>query len=181
MIGVTNRLPHKAANTTQVWVISLEEFSNAPGCRFCLNFFRLVESDQVLLDSGKSLTTSTMAKRLTTLVLIALMLVAPLRALAGADTCPMEAQAATQMPDQMQGEMPAGHCHEMHHGQGDMGHHQGGCALCADCCMASLSLPVSIQFGFIPNPQAILISLFPRDYTGFQPDGPERPPRSAAL
>lgn len=122
-----------------------------------------------------------MANKLTTLLLIALMLVLPLRAMAGlAMACPMASDAAMQMPHEGSAEMPSGHCqHEQ--GDSDQQHAQGGCKLCADCCMASFSLPVSIQFGLAANPQSILIPLFIQAYTGFQPEGPERPPRSSAF
>lgn len=119
-----------------------------------------------------------MAKKLTHLLLIALMLVLPLRALAGvAMACPMGERGAMQMVH----EMPSGHCQDMQHEQDDMDrqHAQGGCNQCADCCLASFSLPVSNQFGLASHSPSILNPLFIQAYAGFKPEGPERPPRSS--
>jgi hypothetical protein len=137
----------------------------------------------MLLDFGEPVTTPTMAKKLTHLLLIALMLVVPLRALAGvAMACPMGSEAM-QMQHAIPGEMPSGHCQDMQHGQGDMDqqHAQGGCNLCADCCLGSASVPVAVRFASFDKSRSPLISLFDLAYSGFQPEGPERPPRSSAL
>jgi len=124
-----------------------------------------------------------MTRKLTTLLLIALMLTVPLRAMAGVGmVCPADEHAAMPMQDGM----PGMHCHDMQHDPDEsqpphQQHAPGGCNLCADCCMGAHSLPISFQFDFADRPHSTPIPLIHRAYTGFQPEGPERPPRSSAL
>ena len=121
-----------------------------------------------------------MVRKFHALLLIALMLVLPLRALAGvAMPCPMESQGAMQMQDDEHG-MP---CHDMQqaHCDHERSHGHGGCATCGDCCVFSAGLPVSFRLGLIDPPSISPSPLFEQAYLGFQPEGPERPPRSAAL
>lgn len=128
-----------------------------------------------------------MANKLTTWLLIALILTLPLRAVAAVAVahCPMERAPAAQSAMHGADEMQAMHCHDMDHGDAaghlqPNPHAQGSCGHCADCCIGAFSLPVSFRMD-LPDPAvSTVIPLFERAYAGFQPDGPERPPRSSA-
>lgn len=137
-----------------------------------------------------------MAKKFTTLLLIALILTLPLRAVAGvalphgAMGTTGGAEAPAQMQGEMQGEMQAMHCHDTDHSQvdgqrheqsGQDGHAHAGCNVCADCCIGAVSPPVPFHFAYLDKPLSTPIPLFEHAYAGFQPEGPERPPRSSAL
>lgn len=125
-----------------------------------------------------------MPKKLASLLLIALMLAVPLRALAGVGmACSMADHAAMQMSHDMGHDMPAGHCQDMQSASADMGaqHAQDGCNLCADCCLGTVSIPAAVQFAFAGKPGSDLVFSLAHAYAGFLPDGPERPPRHAVL
>ncbi len=128
-----------------------------------------------------------MANKLTTWLLIALILTLPLRAVAAVAVahCPMESASAAQSAMHGADEMEAMHCHGMDHGEQDgprqpNPHAQGSCGHCADCCVGAFSLPASFRLPVPDQPVSTVIPLFERAYAGFQPEGPERPPRSSA-
>lgn len=206
VIGAIGRLPHKAAHTTQVWVISLEEFANTFDHLSGLNYFCLAASHELLLDSGQQERRLpigrapqrhlTMTKKLTTLLLISLMLALPLRVVAGVAMfgCAVSHHAsAGQMSQEMAGESMAG-CHSAGHGDTAPSHgncHENGdtptkhagstCSACGDCCVGALSIPAGVQTLFDRDLASSLISLPDAAYVGFQPQGLDRPPRNAVL
>lgn len=125
--------------------------------------------------------------KIATWVLIAMIMTLPVRALAGMNLVhgPMGAEAAAPSAVDMAGDVHAMHCHEGDRGQPDApaqpdGHAHAGCAVCADCCIGAVSPPVPFRFAFLDKPRSAPIPLIEQTYAGFQPDGPERPPRSAA-
>jgi hypothetical protein len=135
-----------------------------------------------------------MPRKLTTLLLIGLMLALPLRAVAGLamfGCAPGHHTAGLVSPEhsdaQSMQDMP---CHEgkpapatahdnCHQDHGSTGKHANTCSTCGDCCVGALSIPVISQTALISEPDSVLISFVDRSYAGFQPEGPERPPRHA--
>lgn len=134
-----------------------------------------------------------MSRKLTTLLLIGLMLALPLRAVAGLamfgcapghHTAGLVSGHSGDQPTQT---MP---CHEgkpapaaaddnCHQDHGSTGKHANTCSTCGDCCVGALSIPVISQTALINEPASVLISFLGRSYAGFQPEGLERPPRYA--
>ena len=129
-----------------------------------------------------------MPKKLTTLLLIAVMLALPLRAVAGMamSGCAMShagmaadmmQDAVQQVGDDCQHDMSgaAGHCHD----EGDNApgsQASSGCGACGDCCVGMLSIPMGMAHFSAESP-SILVSSSDLPYAGFQPEGPDRPPR----
>lgn len=91
------------------------------------------------------------------------------------------------------GHDPAAHAPVLHHGHDGAAHahsslfHQGahggapggaGCQVCGDCCLSVNAMPVTPPLTGMPG-QALLPVFVLQPYTGFHPEGPERPPRHA--
>ena len=135
-----------------------------------------------------------MPRKLTTLLLICLMLAVPLRAAAGV------AMIACATSHQTVGHVSEGHseassmqdmpgCHEsgqvfspaLDHCQddhGSSGKHAGStCNACSSCCVGAFSLPAATQTALGLEPGSSLIAFLDRPYAGFHPDGLDRPPR----
>ena len=121
-----------------------------------------------------------MAKKLSTLLLIALMLALPLRAVAAVSMagCAMEHHGQAMLVDtgcDTAGHGDMGHCHD----DGGMPKHAGsgtGCNACGDCCISALSAFVGEPVVQGAAASSILVSFTDQAYPGFQPEGPDRPP-----
>lgn len=122
-----------------------------------------------------------MIQKLASLLLIALMLAVPLRAVAGvALPCMMAGHGATT-PADMPKAAAADHCHDEQPCDEGRHAHPAGCKLCGDCCLGSVSIPVSVRLPLADPPSSDVLILPFRAYASFMPDGPERPPRSTVL
>lgn len=131
------------------------------------------------LQPGKT----SMIRRLSVVLLAALFLAVPLRALAGmAGPCLMPGHVCIGQ-DAVKAAAAGEPCHDAHPGGEGMASAVGVdvCTLCGDCCMGSTGLPVPflVMPGGRPSSD-LLLPPVPGD-SGFLPEGPERPPRRSVL
>ncbi len=115
-------------------------------------------------------------------LLTALLLSLPLRAVAGM-AMPSCAMHPAGMPLAAAGAADGGHC--AHGAEDETAASAAGlgadCTLYGDCCVAGAALPMlAMAMPLVPSGDGPLF-LPPVPHAGFEPDGPERPPRSTSL
>ena len=136
-----------------------------------------------------------MRSKLTTFLLISLMLALPLRAVAGmvmfgcapnhhtaslvshgtSDTHSMQGMPGCHEAEQA----PASsdnHCYQDHASSGK--HVSNTCSACGDCCSGVMSEPIISKTASGHESKSDLIVFLDRTYIGHHPEGPERPPRN---
>ena len=116
--------------------------------------------------------------RLHRFLLMVLMLTLPVQAFAysGMQACLFSDQGAAEPRAMSDEDMSMAGCHTPDHPHGSPAQHE--CKFCAACALAS-ALP--IEFAGTPPVVPIAHSFAPQpaaSFSGFIPDGPERPPRT---
>jgi hypothetical protein len=126
-----------------------------------------------------------MTEKLSTLLLIALMLALPLRvgasvSMAGCASCHHGA-AVDACRDMGQGQQNGTHDHCHDDGASPVTHAPSSCSACGDCCVGVVSLPSAPQTTSDASISTVLVSSIDDPYPAFEPEGPDRPPRHAVF